>query len=178
MLDGKIEIEGLFESRDYWRISLAYYCNYGTIFISSCGFVLYGLFITVLFLKGNFLIWHVADVVLTSGLFAIIFGFLLSYSSVKAAKGLKEGKYKFIFSNEELEMVGQLFTSHLSWKWFVKIRETKNYFIFVAINDQKTLLPKRFFRDYEQLSEFKNLIRSKLGEKAYLKKSKERLGLK
>jgi hypothetical protein len=178
MNDGKIEVEGLYEAKDFWRSSLNYYFSLSFVFYFFWALVIFGFFITFLFLRGNAGVSHFVDVVLSSIVFVILYGLVMSYLSFGKAGELNQGKYKFIISNEKVEISAQSFATSLNWDWFVQIKETKHYFILSSKIGQKTLLPKRFFRDFEQLAEFKNLIRSKLGEKVHLKKSKENLGLK
>lgn len=178
MTDGKIEIEGLYEAKDLWRSALNHYFSLSSLYFSFWSLVLYGFFLTFLFLKGNSGVSHFVDVVLSSIVFVIVYGLVMTYLSFARTRELKWGKYKFIISNEKVEISTQSFASQINWDFFVRINETKHYFVLLSKIGQKTLLPKRFFRDSEQLAEFKNLIHSKMGEKVYLKKSKENLGLK
>ncbi|MGC2235035.1 MAG: YcxB family protein [Pyrinomonadaceae bacterium] len=178
MTDGKIEIEGFYEAKDFWRSALNYYFSLSSLYFSFWSLILYGLFLTFLFLKGNAGVSHFVNVILSSIAFVILYGLVMAYLAFGKTRELKWGKYKFIISNEKVEISTQSFASQINWDFFVRINETKHYFVLLSKAGQKTLLPKRFFRDSEQLAEFKNLIRSKLGEKVYLKKSKENLGLK
>jgi hypothetical protein len=178
MEDGKIEIEGLYESRDFWRSSLNHYFSLSAVYYSFWWFVFYGVFITFLFLRGDAGIGHFVDIILTSFVFVFLVGLAMAYFSFTHAMRLKWGKHKFTFSNERIEIICDSYTSFIKWDYFTQIRELKSYFVLYSQISQKTLVPKRFFRDSEQLAGFKNLVRDKLGEKALLKKSKERLGLK
>lgn len=178
MNGGKIEIEVVSDSRDFWRSSFDIYFSANNFFIYFMAFAVYGMFIAFLWLGGDTDIFNFGDIFLSSVVFVVLFGLINSYLSVSMAKRLNFGKYKFTFSNEKVEIITKSFTSFLDWDWFVQIRETKNYFIFFLKSGQRTLMPKRCFSGYEQLAEFKALIGSKLGERVYLRKSKENLGLK
>lgn len=177
-MENKIEIEVLYESKDYWRSYLSYYLSFHNIFVFFLSFAIYGMFIAFLFLRKYVEFPHLVDVALFAFFFAIFFGLVLSYISVGYAKRLDEGKCRFVFSDENVKINTKSGTIQLDWTHFVNVKERGKYFVFSLKNGQTTLLPKRFFRDYEQVAEFKNLLRSKLGEEAYFKKSKEKLGLR
>lgn len=174
----KIELEVLLSTGDLWRSYLDDYFSFNSVLIYFIAFAVYGFFLTFLFVRNEADIFHLADVVFSSGLFVILFGLTMTYLSVKKAQRLHWMQYKIAYSKEKVEIVTPSFTSSLEWNWFVQIKETRNYFTFSLTGGQTTLLPKRCFRDSEQLAGFKNLIGSKLGEKVLLKKSKEHLGLK
>jgi hypothetical protein len=65
----------------------------------------------------------------------------------------------------------------VDWKNFYRVKETGKYFVLFVKSGEQHFLPKRFFQN-EELANFKNFIRAKFGEEAYLKRSKEKLGLK
>ena len=174
----KIEIEVLLSTTDLWRSYLNDYFSFNSVFIYFMAFAVYGFFLIFLFVRGEANIFHLADVVFTSGLFVILFGLTMTYLSVKKAQKFPWMQYKIAYSKEKVEVVTPQFTNFVEWEWFVQIKENRNYFTFSLMDGQTTLLPKRCFRDSEQLAGFKNLISLKLGEKVLLQKSKEHLGLK
>jgi hypothetical protein len=178
MNDGKIEIEVFYEPRDFWQSAINHYFSLSSAYFLFFAFVVFGLFLTFLFLGGAADIEHFAVVALASWAAVLLFALTMSYLSFSRTKNFKWGKYVFTFSGEKVVIAAESFTSSMNWDWFVQIRETKNYFMLVSKVGQKSLLPKRFFGDSEQIAAFKNLASAKLGEKAYFKKSKEALGLK
>ena len=177
-MEKKIEIEVLWESKDVWRQHLNLYFSYDSIIVFFLTFAIYGIFLAFLVLNGNANFLNLMDVVWSAFLFVILFGLIMSYFSVKNAKRLEQEKYGFIFSESKVEINGESFRTQFDWTHIIQIKETGTYFILSLKSNQRTLLPKRFFSDYEQLDDFKNLLRLKLSEKVYLKKSKEKLGLK
>lgn len=102
----------------------------------------------------------------------------MAYFSVQNAKKLSLGKCKYIFSDEKVEITTKYFATRIDWTYFHLAKETSNYFVLFMKDGNKNLIPKRSFENYEQISNFKNLLRAKLGTEVYLEKPKERLGLK
>ena len=177
-MERKIEIEVLYESKDFWRSYLNYYFSYDTVFIFFLTFAIYGIFVAFLLLGGDAAFLDLIAIVSSALLFVFLFGLVMSYFSVKNAKKLEHEKYGFIFTESNVEINSESFRTQLDWTHIIQVKEIGTYFILSLKSNQRTLLPKRFFSDFEQLEDFKNLLRSKLGEKVYLRKSKEKLGLK
>ena len=173
-----IEVEVLFETKDYWRNYLGYFLSFQSVLVYFFTFCIFGLSVSFLFLGKQIELSHLLDVFLTSFLFVLLFGFVMSYFSVSNAKNLSDGKCKYSFSDEKVTISAKSFNTQIDWTYFINAKETKNNFILAMKDGQNNFLPKRFFQDYEQIADFKNLLRSKLGERASLKKSKENLGLK
>jgi hypothetical protein len=176
-MENNIEIEILYESKDFWRSYLASYFDFSSIFYSFFSFFAFGFFITLYFLGKQFELPDFVNVVLFSFQFTLLFGLVMSYFSVKNAQRYSAGKCEYIFSGEKVKIVAKSFCTETDWSWFYRARETGNYFFLYTRSNQTHLLPKRFF-DAEQIDDFKNLLRSKFGDEAYLKKSREKLGLK
>jgi hypothetical protein len=172
-----IEIDVLYLTKDYWLIYLKYYLGFNSIFNYFLGFAIFGLLISFLFLGSiNFL--QLIDLFVAASLFVCLFGIVMSYFAVENAKSLDEGEHKYIFSNEKVEIIAKSFSSQMDWTYFLGVKETGSYFILSMKSGQFNLIPKRYFRDYEQIIDFKNLLQSKLGERSSFKKSTEKLGLK
>ena len=102
----------------------------------------------------------------------------MSYFSVQNSKSISLGKCKYIFSDEKVKITTKYFATYIDWTYFQLAKETSNYFVLFMKDGHRNLIPKRAFENYEQISNFKNLLREKLGDEAYLKKTKEKLGLK
>ncbi len=104
---------------------------------------------------------------------AIPFVFLPSvyFSLRKLAKKLANAAEEthFAFSENEIEAKSLSRSSKLTWKNCEKIQETKEDFIFYLTSYTFLPIPKRFFKNSEQLNEFKELVRTQLGEKAKLR---------
>jgi hypothetical protein len=126
------------------------------------------------FFTGNYLVQLIVPAVV----FSILFSSIGLYSSANNAKKTALGLVKYEFNNEKVELSTPEFSSSIDWKYFGEIRETGKYFFLKMKNGQKLMLPKNAFADAEQLVGFKDLVQAKLGKQAFLKKSKENLGLK
>jgi hypothetical protein len=176
--DSPIEIEIKQETKDFWRFYLAYYLSFDRMFFFFLGFAVFGFFSTFLVLGKNIELLQLVDILVSAFLFTCLFGVIMSYFSVEGAKKLSLGKCKYVFSGESVELITKYFSSWIDWSYFQFVKENGDYFVLFMKDGNRTLIPKRFFQDYEQISDFKNLLRSKFGEKAQLRKPKEKLGLK
>ncbi len=95
-----------------------------------------------------------------------------SYSSLrKLSRKLAAATEKthFTFSENETETKSSLRSSKLSWENYEKIQETEEDFICHLNNYSFHTVPKRFFKDDQQINEFRDLVREKLGDRAKLK---------
>ena len=174
----RIELDVSLETKDFWRYYLGYYFSFSSVFYFYLSFTIFGFCIAFL-LYGKYLEFqHFVQVGMAAALFVCLFNFVMSYFSVENAKRLDSGKCKYIFSDEKTEISTEFFKSQTDWRYISSVKETTNYFVLPMKDGQSHLIPKRFFRDYEQIASFKNLLRVKFGDKAALKKSKENLGLK
>jgi hypothetical protein len=109
--------------------------------------------------------------------FLIPFGMLVfllgsTYLGVKrqmaSNKSLSE-PHRFTFSENGIDAVAQSSSGHTSWANIYEAYETKyNFLLFLSRNMMYTV-PKRCFRDGEQLNSFKELLKTKLSSKAKLK---------
>jgi hypothetical protein len=113
------------------------------------------------------------QVIIAAVLFVFLFNFTMAYFSVENAKKLDSGKCKYIFSDEKAEVITKFFKSQIDWSYFSSVKETANYFFLPMKGGESHLIPKRFFQDYEQIADFRNLLHVKFGEKAYLKNQKK-----
>jgi ABC-type multidrug transport system fused ATPase/permease subunit len=104
---------------------------------------------------------------------AIPFVFLAaSYFSLrklarKLAKATEETH--FTFSENEVEINSSSRSTKTSWKNYEKIQETKEDFVCYLNNYTFHPIPKNSFKNEQQLNEFRELVREKLGGKAKLK---------
>lgn len=169
MNDEKIELEILYGSKELWRTYLAAYFDLSGIFYMFFSFFVFGFSLSVYFFGKRFELSYFGDVILFSLLFTLSYGFVMSYFSIRNTQKLKLGKYKFGISNESIEVVTGEFRTETNWSWFSRAKETGKYFLLYSKDGQPHVLPKRFF-DEEQTTNFKDLLRAKLGAEAYLKK--------
>ena len=174
----RIELNISFETRDYWRFYLSYFFSSGSLFYSYIGYTIFGFCVAFLLLGGELPILGFVLIVVASALFLGLFNLAMVYFSVENVKRLNNRNCKYIFSEDNLEIITNFFRTTINWSYILGARETANYLFLPMKSGEKQFIPKRFFTDDEQLSDFKNLLRAKFGEKAALKKSKESLGLK
>ena len=178
MEEKSIELEILLETKDYWRTYLDYYFNFSNVFYMFLGFAVFGLFVSFLLLGAAVEIFDFMGIFAAAILFVLLFAFVMTYFSVQNAKILDDGKCKYIFSNEKVEMTNKSFGSRIDWTYFYNVKETKKYFVLSMKNGQSSFISKRCFRDDKQIEDFKELVRAKLGAAAVLNNSKEKLRLR
>ncbi len=174
----EIELDVSLRRRDFWRYYLSYFFNFDTVFFSYLSYAIFGFCVAFLLFGKDLEFQHFVQVSIVAVLFVCLFNFVMSHFSVENAKKLDSGNCKYIFSDEKVEMITKVFKSQIDWSYISSVKETANYFILPMKDGQKHLIPKRFFRDYEQTISFKNLLRAKFGEETALKKSNENLRLK
>jgi hypothetical protein len=171
-----IEIEVNLETQDFWRYYLSQYFSFNHILFTFVGYIIFGWSISFLFLRGKLEFSHLIDVIIAAAFFTFFVLLISTYLMVSSAKKNGGQKCRYTFTNERVEIRGDSFNSTVNWKYFYRIKETSKYFVLFMKSGQQDLLPKKFFQE-EELINFKNLVRAKFGEEAYLKKSKEKLGL-
>ncbi len=143
-MEKKIEIEVLYESKDFWRSYLNYYFSYDTIFIFFLTFAIYGIFIAFLLLGGDADLLNLIDIVSSTFLFVVLFGLVMLYFSVKNAKRLEQEKYGFIFSEAKVEINAESFRTQFDWTHIIQVKETGTYLILSLKSNQRTFCRKDF----------------------------------
>lgn len=172
-----IEIKVNLETKDFWKSYFSQYFSFNNILFNFLSFTIFGLAVSILFLRNSFELPHVIDVLICAFFFTLFTSFIWTWLSVKNAKNIGGQKCKYIFTDDKVEIFAESFSSAIDWKYFQRIKETGKYFILFMINGQQLTLPKMYFQQ-EELIDFKTLVRAKLGNEAYLKKTKGNLGLK
>lgn len=76
-------------------------------------------------------------------------------------------KAKVIFNGQGLKAAGES-AGEMRWDEFYRVYETKQDFIFFPEEKVFYTIPKRFFPDQDQISEFRELLREKLDNRARL----------
>jgi hypothetical protein len=172
-----IEIEVNLETNDFWRYYLSQYFSFSNILFTFLGYTIFGWSIAFLFLRGKLDFLHLIDVIIAAVFFTFLVSFILTYLGVSRAGKIGERKCKYIITNEKVEINAESFRGIFGWQYFNQAKETGKYFVLYMEDGQQLIVPKKFFQE-EDLIDFKNLVRTKFGEEAYLKKSKGKLGLR
>jgi len=75
---------------------------------------------------------------------------------------------KVTFTKDGLESEGESSSAEMNWDSFYQVYETNQDFIFFPEKNIFYTIPKRFFTNAEEISEFKTLLRENLKNKAIL----------
>ena len=96
--------------------------------------------------------------------------FIIYMLIFRAAKAMRKSNKptRVIFSEQSIVTNQELGESKLAWEIYRKIYETDKYFIFFLIGKAFWGIPKRFFKDQDDIEALKELINRKLGDKAKL----------
>ena len=170
-----IEIDVELNEGDFWRVSFA-------------GRVKRFLLITLIYLPIALLImyfvafgaganpfseknWSIIIVLFIICAIPFVFLPAVYFSLRKLAAKLAKASEKthFTFSENEIETNSISRSSKLTWDNYEKILETNEDYVGYLKNYTFHTIPKRFFKNEEQILAFKELVREKLGEKAKLK---------
>ena len=163
-----IELNGRLELGDYFYASFWY--SFNKLFVK----LLVGLAILMLLLFVYTLAQNPSSV--PFGLLVLPFLVLVMILSIylNARKGMSSNKslqenIHYIFSNNGIGSVAQSSSGHTSWSNVLKAYETKQSFLLFISHNQFYPIPKRFFRDSEQIAKFKEMLRFHLSSKAKLR---------
>lgn len=165
--DQRIEIEIDVKADDYRRI--LFWHNRPQILIYLIGFFL-GIVMLV------FVIFDEdtnANYLLKIGCYFILFTmpwslFFVIFSIWRRSKLLekKSEKSKINFDNYGVEINSETTSFKTTWDRYNEIYETKDDIVLSQLKGSIFQIPKRFFNSSDQITEFKNLVIEKLGEKA------------
>lgn len=170
-----VEIEILQDAKDFLRFYISYYLTFNNFFVFFLSFAIFGI-LTSFLLKKEIAGFQFLEILVAACVYVFLFLLILIYVSLENAKKKGVGRYKYIFTDEGVTIIAESFESNLDWTNFVSARETSNYFFLYPKSGQTNFIPKKFFSNYEQLTDFKDLVSAKLDGKAQFKKSN--LGLK
>jgi hypothetical protein len=104
------------------------------------------------------------------GMFTLLLGgtYFSAKRQLTSNKALSE-PLRYNFSESGIDSIAPSSSGHTSWSNIYEAYETKhNFLLFISRNMMHTI-PKRCFRDREQINAFKDLLRAKLSSKAKLK---------
>ena len=105
-------------------------------------------------------------------LMPVVLLFVLVWSIFSTAKKFSkaaQGTSRYVFSENEIDINTSNSASQIKWSFFEKVEETKKDFLLFQNKTRFHPIPKRYFKDREQMNEFKEIVRAQLGEKAQLK---------
>jgi hypothetical protein len=104
------------------------------------------------------------------GLLPILIIFSFYYSIWKQAKKIEQISETsvFIFNENGLETKSASTSSQMVWERFAKIYETKTDFIFFPQESVFYTIPKRYFKDQDEIGNLRELVREKINTKAKL----------
>lgn len=73
-------------------------------------------------------------------------------------------EYFLSFQDEEINFIAGKLRSALSWDYYIDVKESKDFFFLVYGKNRYTIIPKRVFKDLDELNIFKDLVRSKINK--------------
>ncbi len=76
---------------------------------------------------------------------------------------------KVVFTEDGMSSAGEFSSAEMDWDDFYRIYETNQDFIFFPGKKIFYTIPKRFFQNANEISEFKKLLREKINVRARLK---------
>ncbi|MEQ1606039.1 MAG: YcxB family protein [Pyrinomonadaceae bacterium] len=155
-----IEVIVRYKPRELWRVYTRYYLTFELILICTVMFAVYGIFLSILFLRDRTDITHIIDAIIFAGVFVLLSLLIMVYWSVKGTKNKERSDGRFRFSSDRVEVFGEDFEMQLQWVHFTKATETGRYF-FLKSKSQTYTLPKRCFDDEMQRQSFRDLLNSK-----------------
>ena len=102
----------------------------------------------------------------------VLFGapYFAAWKNLSTSKNLK-GEVRYVFTDSGLAMTTPLGRGFLDWPAIHQAVESGDYFLLYLSHFIYYLIPKRCFRDREQIEEFKTLVRNKVEGKVRFKKS-------
>jgi hypothetical protein len=104
----------------------------------------------------------------------VLFGapYFAARKNLATSKNLK-GEIRYVFTDSGLAMTTPIGHGYLDWPAIYRAVESGDYFLLYLSHFIYYLIPKRSFRDREQIEEFKNLVRNKVEGKVRFKKSSQ-----
>jgi len=94
--------------------------------------------------------------------------YLNARRGMSSNKSLREN-IRYVFSHNGIDAIAESSSGHTSWNNMLKAYETSNAFLLLISHNQFYTIPKRFFRSGEQITRFKEMLRSHLSSRAKLK---------
>lgn len=95
----------------------------------------------------------------------------LSTKSMFRKMSLEQRSIRYRFTNESIETVTGYGSSNVSWTAIQRVAETSSAFYVSSQKNLYQIVPKRSFQAAAEIERFRELVRSKLGKKARVKKA-------
>jgi hypothetical protein len=90
-----IEVETVFEIKDFWRYYFSQYFSFIHILFNVLGYTIFGWCIAFLFLRGNIEFLHLLDVVIGAVFFSFFVSFISAYLAIRNVKNFEGQKCKY-----------------------------------------------------------------------------------
>jgi YcxB-like protein len=164
----EIEIDVLLEFRDYLRANYWYLLHrYRLLFVFLfIGGIVYPLLIITGrrsdLLGDNSWAYFIPWVMI---LLLFVTNYFAAKKHMRSNKPLSE-KIHYVFSEQGFNTAASSFSGSTTWQNVFEARETGTNFLIFISNSIMYIVPKRCFRDVEQIQAFKQLVQAQLGPKA------------
>ncbi len=162
----KIEVEFKTTVTDFQRILVWY--HWKRLFLEFSLMVIVGIPFCY-FLGFNLLQngWAAIAFISTILILSVLKFYGLVFRRAEALKQITQPA-KTIFSDQGLETITKSIHTNRAWESYAKIFETDKDFIFFQIENAFAAIPKRFFKNQDDIEVLRELVNRKLGEKAKL----------
>jgi hypothetical protein len=101
-------------------------------------------------------------------LFTIGSTYLSAKRNMASNKSVQEITH-YTFSEKGIEALAQSWSGHTGWGNVLNAYETKHNFLLFISRNQMYIIPRRCFRDAEQIAAFKQMLVSHMNSKAQIK---------
>ena len=166
----KIEVEFESDEKDFQRVLLWYHrkritLEFSLMIILAIVFC-YFLGINVLDIKNN--AWEIVAFIAT---ISVLLAFDVYRRCFVQARKLKEiaKLSKSTFNEQGIKSKTHTSSSSRDWEGYAKIYETAKDFIFFSQENVFATIPKRFFKNQDDIKALRELVNRKLGDRAKLK---------
>ncbi len=170
-----IEITATLVLKDLYAASLRVLARRSWLFL-----VVLAVAVAVLALAAAYHLMRPSDLRFYSGIFmgiglvyaVVLFGapYFAARKNLATSKNLK-GEVRYVFTESGLAMTTPIGRGFLDWPAIHQAVESGEYFLLYLSHFIYYLIPKRCFRDREQIEQFKALVKEKVEGKVRFKKS-------
>lgn len=165
----KFEIDVRVEMQDYWRATYGYMLGILRFRILLIGVCLWALVSLVLFVKypsSQSLYPPLIPMAAIALATAILY---LNTRMLYSSKKFLHHTVRYVLSDEGIQSIAPLAPGRTPWEQVPKALELKHDFLIFYTEERMYTIPKQSFQSAEQLSRFKEILRSHLGSKARLR---------
>jgi hypothetical protein len=155
-----ITVDVAYTDADLWQSCFRYYFRFETLLIFVAASTVYGLVLAFLFLKGNALLLHIGEILITSCLLTVVFTLLMCALGVANTKRTGNVRVRFVFSPDDLRITSDFFESTIKWTYLAGSGENANYFFLSTRRSERYLVPKRCISTEEDRNLIRKLLRS------------------